>query len=817
MSKPDAATPPPLRPPTPDSREPLDRFGYRADDAHSLGATVLREAGAFAFFLLFTIVLTWPLASRLETSAGYLGDPLLNTWILDWDHHSITSAPSHIYDADIFYPSKYPLAYSENLFGIAIVSFPFYLLGFTPLAIYNIALLLGYAFSGYGAFVLGRTLTRSTVAGLVAGILYSFVNFRVDYFALLQFVWGGWMPMMLAALLHYWRRPTPRNAVLYGLCVLMNGLTNIHQFLFGTTALMLSVSLLALLSVRFRWRTFAGAASATILAAALMVPVLLPYKRVSDMYGMVRDRNAAMAGSATWSDWLSSSGKSRAYGDVADRANVLPEKTLFPGLMMLFLTASALLLDRRKHPVPLDARPAQRWLLLLLDSLIVILAVAAYIGAATLHYRWRLFGRNLIAIDSAGTPVVLLIIAIVARLSLQLPRGWANDRLHSLRTVAARSRIPIEIWVMLLWIALGVLGSLGLHTFLHSFLFDHVVLFRSIRITSRWASIAYVGLAGASACGAAAWIDARKTKAARWAVAALLVALSIHDVLPVFRWEHALDIADPAYVWMRDTKFSGGTLEMPVSEGIAPYLYQFGATIHHKPLMNGTSGFEPPLHAKIRQLTAMKIIPDDLLPLLARNDCHFLLVHDDWLRGAAESTHAWLGRELRLGRVGFIRRFDHRGGGDYLFAVAQNVPQWRELRPPEKRDGANFTDDQELQRALRGDATYMGHTFGIVDTPHADDTINGALTVSGWTLAPSGIAAVDVLLHNGTRRYRATPIDRFDVKMRFPWYPRVRHAGFSITFPKRPKGVPRWTDVQVEITDGHGGRTRLPDVVLNWN
>jgi hypothetical protein len=215
-------------------------------------------------------------------------------------------------------------------------------------------------------------------------------------------------------------------------------------------------------------------------------------------------------------------------------------------------------------------------------------------------------------------------------------------------------------------------------------------------------------------------------------------------------------------------------------------------------------------------MAGMKEIPAELLPLLARNGCHFLLVHDDWLRGASEPTHAWLGRELGLGRIGFIRRFDHRGGGDYLFALTSNVPNWRDLRPPEKRDGANFTDEQELQRALRGEATYMGRTFGIVDTPHAEETIHGPLIVSGWALSPNGIAGVDVLLHNGTQRFRASPADRFDVKMKFPWYPRVRRAGFTITIPKRPRGVPHGTDVQVEIIDGQGGKTRLPDVVLNW-
>src|SRR5258706_14794903 len=105
----------------------------------------------------------------------------------------------------------------------------------------------------------------------------------------------------------------------------MNGLTNIHQFLFGTTALVLSVALLALLSTRFKWRTLIGAASATILAAALMVPVLLPYKQVSEEYGMVHDRGMVLGGSAIWTDWLSATERSRAYGDVADPNNVRPE------------------------------------------------------------------------------------------------------------------------------------------------------------------------------------------------------------------------------------------------------------------------------------------------------------------------------------------------------------------------------------------------------------------------------------------------------------------------------------------------------------
>ena len=105
---------------------------------------------------------------------------------------------------------------------------------------------------------------------------------------------------------------------------------------------------------------------------------------------------------------------------------------------------------------------------------------------------------------------------------------------------------------------------------------------------------------------------------------------------------------------------------------------------------------------------------------------------------------------------------------------------------------------------------------GVVDTPHGEETIKGRLTVTGWALSPNGLSSVDVLLHNGMYRFHTSPTSRLDVKMKFPWYARVRDAGFTVTFPKRPRGVPQWTDVQVEIIDGKGGRTRLPDIVIRW-
>src|SRR5207249_1526246 len=61
----------------------------------------------------------------------------------------------------------------------------------------------------------------------------------------LQIIWGGWLPLMLAALLHYWKHSTWWTAAGFGVALLMNGLSNVHYFLFGTLAIAITIFVLA--------------------------------------------------------------------------------------------------------------------------------------------------------------------------------------------------------------------------------------------------------------------------------------------------------------------------------------------------------------------------------------------------------------------------------------------------------------------------------------------------------------------------------------------------------------------------------------------
>ena len=219
-------------------------------DTSTLRRTILREAGVFLFFMILAIVLTWPLPRSISRFVSDLGDPLLNAWIIDWDCYALTHAPLHLYDAPIYVPGKYPLAYSENLVGVAILILPFWLAGLAPITVYNIAMLLGFALSGYGMYVLARRVTGSIPGAFAAGIFFAFAPFKFDHLSHIQIICSGWLPLMFAALLAFWKTPSRSRAVLLALAFVMNGLTNVHYFLFGSLTLGLTIIFLAVVERR---------------------------------------------------------------------------------------------------------------------------------------------------------------------------------------------------------------------------------------------------------------------------------------------------------------------------------------------------------------------------------------------------------------------------------------------------------------------------------------------------------------------------------------------------------------------------------------
>jgi hypothetical protein len=776
-----------------------------------------RELTIFLLYLLLAAGLTWPLAIRLSTCVSDLGDPLLNAWILDWTSHALIHQPLHLFDAPMFYPSVMPLAYSEHLVGIAILTMPFHLAGVPPIALHNIAMLIGFALSGYGAFVLARMFVRPYTAAFVSGIVYAFCSFKFDHLAHLQIVCSGWVPLTFAALIAYLRKPTWKRAAALTAALAMNGLTNIYYLLFTAAALGGSIVLLLFIGKKQSMRVWLGLAGALVAAALILLPFLLPYRTVSDLYNMKRPENEVRAGSGEWHDWLRANPRSLWYGSLVPDDQHRAEREVFPGLAALFFFAAAIVMTPRRETRPSDTAGANvsPRVLRALDVGIVICAAAAVLAAMS-EPRFRLapFGRVLVSIRGTDVPMIAMLLLVLARLSIRLPLAFGGgvageDGGRTIRDFVRDSRFDAGAWAALGWIIFGVLGTLGLNAFFHSFLYERIEAYQSIRAPGRWAVIAFVGLAVWVALGAEALL-ARRSGMRRLALAFVLVAVAVIDVLPTIQWEQALPEVAPVYRFVKHERVQP-VMEWPVDNWLA-FRYLLGSTYHRVMLMNGSSGWEGPLYRLMRiDWDEQKYAHS--FELAEANGARLLIVHAHWLKDP-ERVRAALKQAVDAKRIAYLRRFDHGVEGDFVFAVTRNFPGWQRLRAAELPDGAGQLPDQQLAAFLSGQPTYSNTTFGRMETPEWFAT--GPLRVSGWTISPRGVRHVYVLLDEGRYRYEALRTKRPDITSRFAWYFEY-DPGFELVIPKRPWNVPRGTDVQVEVIDGAGLRTRFDDQAFTWN
>jgi len=568
-----------------------------ADSGPSSLRCLLSAVCCLVFYLILAIGLTWPLATQLDTAVADHGDPLLNAWIIDWNCHALTHEPLHLFDAPIFHPAKFPLAFSEHMTGVALLVLPFHVAGLGAVAVYNIAILLSFALAGYGAFVLARVVTEDTLASLIAGVFFAFVSFKFDHLSHVQIIASGWIPLTLAALLRYARTRSVRHAAFFAIAFVMNGLTNIYWLMFVSFAVLVTILFLRVLDRRL--------IVALVVSGLVLLPFLIPYQVVSKTYRMSRTSGESLGGSATWSDWVTASPSSLLYGWREGHQ----ERHLFPGVLAiaLFVFAAWSTWGGFSNPPGGSEDPPHVWLL----ALAIVCAIAGCLLA-----RWH----------KSDVAFMLAVVFAIAAFP------WREHVVHP------------ERWVASIWIAIGFIGSFGEHSFLHSFLFRVIEPFRATRTPARWAIIAY--------CGLAIWMAIGASKLPRLRVA--LLALSIIEVIPRFTWQHVPSQFPPVYAWLAKTR-PACAIELPIGWNETEAGYVLASTTHRVPIMNGVSGFDPPLHETLSK----HAYDAAMLDLIAQNGATVVIVHP----AAAERAKAWNLKELA--------RF---ADGDVVYAITPRAP-----------------------------------------------------------------------------------------------------------------------------------------------
>ncbi|NOZ07125.1 MAG: hypothetical protein GXP41_12365, partial [Chloroflexi bacterium] len=149
-------------------------------------------AWAGLIFLFTTLLMTYPLFSRIFDSLPDKQDPLLNLWILAWEAHRLVLAPTTLFDANIFYPFRHTLAYSETLLSTSGLVFPFMLAPSTRILGYNLAFLATFFLSALGMYLLVFSLTRYRLAGILAGLIFAFAPYRFGHLSQIQLLSAQW-------------------------------------------------------------------------------------------------------------------------------------------------------------------------------------------------------------------------------------------------------------------------------------------------------------------------------------------------------------------------------------------------------------------------------------------------------------------------------------------------------------------------------------------------------------------------------------------------------------------------------------------------
>src|SRR5450759_2867858 len=121
----------------------------------------LRELGLVLLASgLLTAALTYPTAFKMgHVGRVDNGDGKLSIWNVAWVARTLVVDPLHVFDANIFYPHRGTLAYSENNLGAGVLATPAYWATRNPYAAHNFALLMAFVLSATGAYYLVRHLT----------------------------------------------------------------------------------------------------------------------------------------------------------------------------------------------------------------------------------------------------------------------------------------------------------------------------------------------------------------------------------------------------------------------------------------------------------------------------------------------------------------------------------------------------------------------------------------------------------------------------------------------------------------------------------
>ncbi len=321
----------------------------------TIAAGARRAAAGCAIALALAVLMTWPLAAGF----GRLGrtttmDGLYSIWNIAWVARTIVADPVHLFDANIFFPHRHALAFSEaNILG-GLVAVPAWWLTANPYAALNSALLFAFASTLVGTFLLARRLSGSPPAAAAAAILFAFCPYLFSHSAHIQLLMAGGLPLAMLALHRLADRPTPRRGLALGAALGAQALACAYYGIFA--GLMVGYGVVFFAVSRRQWRApsyWTSVAIAALTSIVIVAPFFLPYLSMQRDEGFRRTIDDAVRYSATAASYLASPAHAHQWlFRIARNLGWRSGEVLFPGMLVVVLGLTGFVMAMRRPARP---------------------------------------------------------------------------------------------------------------------------------------------------------------------------------------------------------------------------------------------------------------------------------------------------------------------------------------------------------------------------------------------------------------------------------------------------------------------------------
>jgi len=582
--------------------------------------TSTRFAIAFLGYLALTLVLLHPITSHFATLLPHdLGDPLLSTTLLWWNAHT-TPLTARWWDGFFFAPAIGAITFSDHRLGESLIASPIIWAGGSPIAAYNMTLLLTFPLCAIAAHALAFVVTRRHDAAVLAGLAYGFSPYRFAHLEHLELLAAYGMPSALAALHCSLDDRRIRWPILFAAALWLQALCCSYYLLFFFV-------MLALWAAWFLRKGDGRAARNTALALAAVVVALAPigwsYRSVHQHYGFARSLTDIVTLSAVVTSYVTASPLVWLWGWTSSLNG--PERQLMPGIAVVALVVGGVIVSRRRRVDVVSQRSAVS-----IGAVIVAGAFGAVAIFTSTRGPWQIGdGPFAISAQTFFKPLSLAAAALLVAIAASRTMREAYQR-RSLFVFYLGAAMILGLC------SLGPKPSFFGHQFLYeppyAWLMRLAVFGESIRVPSRFAMPAFLSLAIAAAIGFTRIAERGRLRQAILAVAAVGIALEA--------WSKDIPMLEPPEPWPAIAHSSAATavLDLPVGDVNHDVAAMYRASQLGLRSLNGYSGYLPPHYEVLRLATRER----DETVLYAAAERGPLLVTVDRQAREAAAQNEWL-------------------------------------------------------------------------------------------------------------------------------------------------------------------------------